>query len=407
MNRIRTNRRTIPLEAAPERVFQRLVNGDVGDKERIMKWSTVACLVALPLALGCANGRAARSNVAAEPVQVTKTWQDLLDQPVISLEKGTARLGIEASGTPRRSGILIYCLTQGYSLPRECKETHRLGPFKIEVQHEDDEAEKAGDVCQMAWNNPPDISQSIALFRRSIPLDRPGKFCIRVLSLDDELVGQAVVTATPEAYHPWMPFELSHGAGLEKSDDRFEFVAHVRNRAKGIAIPRFEGMQPLLFRSAGPERKVQRLVGEKLPTLFPTDSPSGRDDLTVRAAGTDLIVESRESLVLARPDWHFLVRWWVNGNPYIPEQLDSFEDANGLVITGKKLLLHLDFLPRRIGAKQGDEVEPQLLYCKSGWELVQPMEKLSACHDMEGPELLLSNRVRIEWETDRNRQPEN
>lgn len=372
-----------------------------------MKWSTVAYLVALPLALGCANRGAARSDAAVEPVRVTKTWQDLFDQPAISLEKGTARLGIEASSTPRGSGILIYCLTQGYSLPKECKETHRLGPFKIEVQHEDDEAEKAQDVCQMAWNDPPDISQSIALFRRSIPLDRPGRFSIRVLSLDNELVGQAVVTATPEEYHPWMPLELSHGGGLEKSDDRYEAVAHVRNRAKGIAIPRFEGMQPLLFRSDGTEKMVRRLVAEKLPTLFPTDHPSGRDDLTVRATRTDLVVESRQSIVLARPDWHFLVRWWVNGKPYIPEQLDSFADQNGVVITGKKLLLHLDFLPRRIGATQGDKVELRLLYCKSGWELVQPMGMLSACHDMEGPELLLSNRVRIEWETDGNRQPEN
>jgi hypothetical protein len=373
-----------------------------------MKWFTVAYLVAFSFLFGCANQDTLQKNAVAHSIQVTQTWRDLLNQPAISLEKGTARLGIEALQAPYRSGVLLYCLTDGYSLPQEWSETSRLGPFKLVVQHEDDNDEKAQEVGQMAWHDPPDISQSITLFRRSIPLDRPGKFFITLLTLNDQLVGQAIVTATRPGFHPWMPLERSPGPNEAEDDDgRYDAVAHVRNRAKGIAIPRFEGMEPLPFRGDGSERKVRRRVGEKLPTLFPTNHSNARDSLTIRAAGTDLIIESRESIILARPDWHFLVRWWVNDKPYIPEQLDAFADQNGIVITGKTLYLYLDFLPERIGAKEGDNVDLQLLYCKNGWELVMPMNMMSAFGDMDGPELLFSNRVRIEWETETNRQPDN
>jgi hypothetical protein len=91
----------------------------------------------------------------------------------------------------------------------------------------------------------------------------------------------------------------------------------------------------------------------------------------------------------------------VNDKPLIPEQLDRFGDQNGKVIIGKNLLLHLDYDPRRIGAEPGDKIELQVLYCKHGWELVYSgAEMLSAHVDMEGPELLLSNRTRLVWKED-------
>ena len=252
--------------------------------------------------------------------------------------------------------------------------------------------------------DPPDIASSTALFRRSIPLDRPGKFLVRVFALDGDLVAETEVMATRKEFHPWMPLRPVSGQAqaLERSRIGYDAVAHVANRAKGIAIPRFEGMAPMLFRSDGTEAIVRRPADERLPALLPVDAASA---LTIEATGTDLVIESKESIVLARPDWHFLVRWWVNGKAYIPDQLERFKDENGTLVVGKKLLLHLDFVPHRIGAKAGDEVELQLLYCKNGWELVESgVEMLSAHSHMAGPELLLSNRTRIVWEKNKNRQ---
>jgi hypothetical protein len=253
----------------------------------------------------------------------------------------------------------------------------------------------------MAWSEPPDIADSTVLFRRSIPLDRPGKYFLRVLRLDGSLVAQTVVTATRHGYHPWMPLERFRDEEPKEADAGHDAVAHVRNRAKGIAIPQFEGMAPLLFKSDGP-RKIRRLAEGRLPALVPAFASPGFT-ITPRAAG--LAVESKERIVLARADWHFLVRWWVNGRPYVPQQIDSFMDQNGMVVMGRRLLLYLDFAPDRMGAKPGDDVELQLLYCKNGWQLVESgVELLSAHFDAKGPDLLLSNRIHLSWETNRKHQ---
>ena len=341
----------------------------------------------------------------AASIQVVQTWQDLLNQPPTSVGTGTARLGIEARRSPYRSGILLYCLTDGYSPPQEWKERCRLGPFKVEIQHEQDTRERIQKGVAMVRRAPPDIARSTALFRCSIHLDRPGKFLVRVLTLDGDLIAETEVVATRKEFHPWMPLQPVSGQAqvLERDRIGYDAVAHVANRAKGIAIPRFDGLAPMLFSNDGPEATVRKPADEKLPALLPVDAGSA---LTIEATAADLVIESKQNIVLARPDWHFLVRWWVNGKAYIPDQLlEAFKDENGMVVMGKKLLLHLDFVPHRIGAKAGDEIELQLLYCKHGWELVQSdMEMLSAHSRMAGPELLLSNRTRIDWEKNKNRQ---
>lgn len=331
------------------------------------------------------------ANGGAPPIQVVKTWQDLLSQPAIPVGTGAARLGIEARSAPCACGVLLYCLTEGYSLPREWKESSRIGPFQIEVRHETDEAGKVVEVGKMARLDPPDIGHSTALFRKSIPLDRPGRYHVRVSSPEGALLAATEITATRKAGHPWMPLEP--GARGDEDRGKFDAVGSVRNRAKGIAIPRFDGMEPMLFRSDDPDSKIRRLWDEHLPTLVPQNAGA---DLTINASGTDLVIESKANIILARPDWHFLARWWVNDKPYIPAQLDNFSDANGQVIIGKRLLLHLEFDPRRFAAAPGDTIDLQLLYCKNGWELAQSgIEMLHASLDAEGPELLLSNRTRI------------
>lgn len=362
-----------------------------------MRPSFSSCLALLLCVLGCAANSMANDAKGAASIQVVRTWQDLLNQPAIPAGTGKARLGVEARTAPCMSGIFLYCLTEGYSMPQQWNENNRLGPFQIVVRHEGDDKQLAAIVSYLASSDAQDIRHSTALFRRSIPLDRPGTFHIQVMSEKREVIAETKVTATRERYHCWMPFERTAAGALERRRDEFDAVDHVKAGERGIAIPRFDGMVPMLFRSDGPEIKVRRPADERLPTLIPQTVGDG---LTVKATGTRLIVTSKENIILARPDWHFLVRWWVNDKPFIPVQMDPQNDQNGNVIIGKKLLLHLDFDPRRIGAKPGDKVELQLLYCKNGWELVSPRTEMLSVHmDAEGPDLLFSNRTRLAWKT--------
>lgn len=206
-------------------------------------------------------------------IQVVTTWQNLLNQPPIELTGGTARLGIEAKDCPKNSGIVLYCLTDGFSLPSEWTGSNRIGPFTVEVNHENDRAKKKQAMMRTAWNHPPDITKSKALFRRSIPIDRSGIFHVQVFSSNGDLVAKAEIKVSDKTFHPWMPFAMSEpeqGARQAEEDDRkFDAVGFVKNRSRGIAIPCFDGMSPKLFAKNQP-KKIEGKLDQPLPTLVPT-----------------------------------------------------------------------------------------------------------------------------------------
>jgi hypothetical protein len=87
-----------------------------------------------------------------------------------------------------------------------------------------------------------------------------------------------------------MPFEPAAGGALERRRDEFDEVEYLKVRERGIAIPRFDGMTPMIFRSDGPDIKVRRQANERLPALLPEATGDG---LTVKATGTSLIVKSK------------------------------------------------------------------------------------------------------------------
>ena len=220
------------------------------------------CFVCLPVlfALGCAEKPAQETNATVPTIPVVKTWGDLLEQPQIPAGPGTARLGVEARRVPYGGGVLLYCVTEGYSLPEKWSELRRLGPFKVDVRHEHDTGPGMRSLSQAVWD-PPDIADSTALFRLSIPLDRPGRFLVRVLTLDGEPVGEAEITATDEKFHAWMPLAPATMSELETGRDEYDAAGHVRNRGKGIAIPSIDGMAPLLFPGDGSTAKATGSTG--------------------------------------------------------------------------------------------------------------------------------------------------
>ncbi len=363
-------------------------------------------LVMLVMLVGCALQPVASGDgagdAAGSPIAVVQTWRDLLDQPAIALGegKGTARLGISATQSPCGSGVVVCCLTEGSAGPRDY-DGRELGPLVVDVRREDECYKDREIACGQSMLEREELAASIALYRRSIPIGRSGRFRVRVFRPEDEsgpekLVGEAMVTGVETPYHPWLTFMRGKEVDeLSSAGGDYDAVDHVAIRGEHSAIPRLDGLTPVIHSSEGPAGKIRRSSDGRLPGLVPREA--GGLQVTVR--GTDLLIESREEIIVARADWHFLVRWWINGKPYRPTTtLKQFSDANGVVIKGKRLLLRLDFDPKALGAKPGDKVELQLLYCQGGWEFVMP-DIVQMMHAVDlheaGPEMLLSQRVRL------------
>ena len=221
-----------------------------------------------------------------------------------------------------------------------------------------------------------------------------GKYDIELSKQDGSLAARTTVECTDTPYHPWMPWGRQLKAtelilDAIKGNGKDVMHAIVSNRADGIALPHWDGSDPIIVESQ--DRRLSNT--ERLPTTFPLNSDAsfklGVDGNLVAA------IESDNDFLICRPDWHFLTRWWVNGKPYVPAQMKPEGDDNGLVVEGRKLHLHLEFEPARIGAKKGDQIGLQLLYCRNGWNLVLDGESRAMAimeHDGKMP-FRLSNRV--------------
>src|SRR5437773_1864148 len=87
---------------------------------------------AATLSGGCATPPAPNSAQSPRTIPVVKTWGDLLKQEPIDLGDGVkVLLGIEATECPRGSGVLLYCLTEGYNPSKTKEDFWQLGPLKI------------------------------------------------------------------------------------------------------------------------------------------------------------------------------------------------------------------------------------------------------------------------------------
>jgi len=160
--------------------------------------------------------------------------------------------------------------------------------------------------------------------------------------------------------------------------------------------PLFTGVQAdgrsVKFVIAGGEPPSRVNADSPLPRFCPDQVDPG---LKLTAARGELLIESDRDILVARPDWHFLVRWWVNGKPFVPKPVERFSDQNGKVIVGRRLRLNVALDRAGLGAAKGDRIDVQLLYCEHGWRFAdERSEMLQAAHGLSNwPEPRLSNRV--------------
>jgi hypothetical protein len=162
------------------------------------------------------------------------------------------------------------------------------------------------------------------------------------------------------------------------------------NLGRGIALPYIKGDRGL---AADP-----KVVGSgaRLPGLLP--EAAGGMKLSVDPKTFLLRVEGGEDFGTARPDWYFLTRWWVNGKPFLPQPVRHIQQKEGPDYmlggeTGLAVRLRLDAM--KLGARPGDQVELQLLYCPKGWLLVENPQRAETTYEVPAEHAfpVLSNRV--------------
>src|SRR5262249_25893702 len=104
-----------------------------------------------------------------------------------------------------------------------------------------------------------------------------------------------------------------------------------------------------------------------LPTLFPNEqSPK----LKIKVDGDNVIIQSDKDMEVRWIRFHLLARWWVNDVPYVPKQTDQFWETmrQGILYYEKEITMPLNFEPALIGAKPGDKIGLQIMYCESEWD---------------------------------------
>lgn len=226
------------------------------------------------------------------------------------------------------------------------------------------------------------------LFLRSIPIPRAGRYKVEILSPDKKTLRSVLVEGTLEPFHPWMPFEgpPPMDLQLQRTPEVKVIAGAVSNPSAGIAIPSWDGSIPY---PSSETKKALSDPGLLLPSLLPRAS---RPAMKLDFKDSTLVLNASEELIGQRILRHFLSRWWINGEPYVPKQAlrhDS-ELGGGFSRTAKSFCLQLDFDPARIGARPGDRIGVQLLYLDQGWKFGDgESEVLDNC---EG-RALLSDRV--------------
>lgn len=285
----------------------------------------------------------ASSHEKPATIPVVTTWEELQKLPPIVLEDGVkVRLGLEANKFPQWSGGLLYCLTEGHRAFSESDSTS-LGPVNVTFTYEND---KAGQAEKQKHAPEGTDRKGNYLYVRPLPVDRVGYYDVTVMDRKSNVIAKAQIAGTKDFFHPWMPW--LHDSGRRESP--FE----------GIALPNVDSIGPLVVIEAGKGPKG------RLPTLLAVDE---KPKLTIKMAGKTMVIGAESEFTTFRPDLHFLARWWVNGKPFMPKQIDKLWrfEVTGRVTEEKELSLEVEFHPERLGAKPGDKIGLQLMYVGDEW----------------------------------------
>jgi hypothetical protein len=322
-------------------------------------------------------------------ISVVKNLPELLKQEPIQLDNQiTLRLGIEDTEGPRWSGVFIYAYTEGFDddRPRDISRD-TLGPVTISTSLGGKSFDSKGTHrfqprYQTEYNR-----RKKLLFCRNIIIHEHGDYRIRVRREKGEVLAEVTVRGTDNFFHPWMPFLLRSDAVHERIGSEYRFrrtkLAVAENLQKGIALPQNLGDQGLRLVDQIPktfspfESNLMVLTQDyekSLPVFLPRQA-SHDFRLEFDAKSEILRIVPKEQIMTARPDLYFLSRWWVNEEPFIPEYTDEIrrELNEILAFCDDDVSMKFKVDPKKLGAKSGDTVDLQLLYCPGGWTRAHPV----------------------------------
>jgi hypothetical protein len=187
-------------------------------------------------------------------------------------------------------------------------------------------------------------------------------------------------------YPLWTSQEVSGGAPSGRNADGSRYAIESVLNPKG---------DPAVPNTSRPSWHTEFPASDQaLPGLFPTEAAGSQVQLKMNDA--TLIVTFASKIVGFFPDDYFLTRWWVNGKQVEldpraqrPGQMRmlSFEERNPFLqnvgfrpmVQWPSLLMgaldwytrevhfNLGFKPEWLGAKKGDHIDVQFLYCPHGF----------------------------------------
>jgi hypothetical protein len=356
----------------------------------------VRSLVFLLLLLPCGLGRGDGEDETIPQIQVTHAWGDLLATPPIAVESDQiiypappsavpgqpaqvrVWVGIDQDRPTTNSAVLLYCLVKGVRFYGTSDED--LGPFQVQVKGPGVKMalslEKRRDALAQDFRD-----STFVLFTRSVPLAGPGKYVIRLVqtfrptpSAAPKIVAKIELYVAGNPVLPWSPWASSteQSQGVYPPGEEGYLLTVVSNPSGGIAVPKAR-QDPLTYAEA-PNGTAP------LPQLIP-DQPDPQTQLQM--TGDTLTVKLPGSYEQFEPQEHFLTRWWVNDEPHLPDPtLNAYEWSNGegggaqLAVGPTVFHFGLDFRPERLGAKKGDKIGVQLLFCPERWQFCGDQPKL-------------------------------
>jgi hypothetical protein len=317
-------------------------------------------------------------------IRRVRTWGDLLAQRPIRLSDGViVRLGIEDTRCPQGSGLLLYCLTEGYDPNSRNEITDTLGPLDVLVVEEGANVDGAGLVRDGSVFRPLLEKQAALarlLFAHSIPVPRSGRYRVTLSERGKPLRG-VTVKGTDEFTHPWLTLETSQSSVRLPGST---FLSKLVPCEGSTAIPLWLGFQPCV--DVDPSRVDAALP---LPRLFPDDNTC---QLELRREANSLIVTSASQIGFSEKN--FAARWWINGMPHVPEAPKSSSGKRRgfrLQRPVEQFRFNLHFAAAPGDLQSGDRVSLQLLYSHQGWSLTDGGEEVFFLFG--GQRILLSNRI--------------
>ena len=333
--------------------------------------------------------------VAVPVVAAVRGWGDLLAQPVIDLGGGVrVRLGLESATGAASSSMLLYCLAEGFTAPNSGSGEDHLGPVRISLAVDGVWEQKTQNVWSRQISESRQDARDLPLFARMIPIAKPATYAVAITNAGGKLLATASVVVTTVDPNPWGSLGTSR---FLRAPERAPAEPGAKSSAlvsfgfvgSFPAIPTCDGLQALAWYQ--PNQGDQ--VHQPLPRLLPA-TPDPRLKLSWR--GGRLVLDSELPLMICGGYLPILMRWWVNDRQLVPSSATRQKFNGGAIVEVHQVVLDGDLDPAVLGAKSGDRIGVQLLYCPYGWgpsdlkmqQLLQPVTALTNL-----PLTLLSNRV--------------